>query len=492
MYESKESKSASIAAKRNNRRAAGNHSQLVRQYYSVFVAAWRGRRQSGTPVRKSHEVQFLPAVLELQDTPVSPAPRIVLWVLICLVTISIVWACLGKVDVVAVGVGKVIASGRTKVIQPSETAVIKSVRVNEGDTVKAGDVLIILDPTTAKADVERLQNELVAARIDSERANAMLYAIDNRRPPFFRSQAFSDLTAVDLESAAQWLRGQYDEFASSVQLAEAEIGQRQADIATSQQQLASYRRALPIAVKLADDYQRLLQKQYIARHAYFEKEQARLEIERQITFQASSVAQAVAAKREAERRRDGVIAQARRTSLDLLHQADLKIAGLTQELSKAQFQSNRTILTSPVDGVVQQIATHTVGGVVTPAQQLMLVVPTDQIMEVEAILENKDVGFIHPGQPVSVKLDTFTFTKYGVLGGVVGSVSADAIEDEKRGLVYKARIQLTSASFMVNGKEVKVSPGMSVTAEVKTDERRIIEYFLSPLQQYKNESIRER
>jgi len=487
-----ESKSTGIPSKRHHRSAGRGQDQLVRQYYRVFVAAWRGRRDTDTPIRKIHEIQFLPAVLELQDTPVSPTPRIALWLLVCLITISLLWACIGKVDVVAVGVGKVIATGRTKVIQPSETAVIKSVTVNEGDTVKAGDVLIILDPTTAKADVERLQNELIAARIDSARANAMLVAIENRRPPNFSSQAISNLTAVDLESAAQWLRGQYEEFATSVQLAEAEIGQRQADIATSQQQLASYRRALPIAVKLADDYQRLLQKQYIARHAYFEKEQARLEIERQIAFQASSVAQAVAAKREAERRRDGVIAQARRTILDLLHQADLKIAGLTQELSKAQFQRSRTILTSPVDGVVQQIATHTVGGVVTPAQQLMLVVPTDQVMEVEAILENKDVGFIHPGQAVSVKLDTFTFTKYGVLSGIVGSVSADAIEDEKRGLVYKARIQLTSNSFMVNGNEVKVSPGMSVTAEVKTDERRIIEYFLSPLQQYKDESIRER
>lgn len=492
MHGSQDQKTESVNLKRRNRRGGRGHGILIRRYCNIFVTAWRGRRISDTPFRKAHEVQFLPAVLELQDTPVSPAPRIALWVLMSLIAISLVWACVGKVDVVAVGVGKVIASGRTKVIQPSETAVIKSISVNEGDTVKAGDVLISLDPTTAKADEERLQSELLAAKVDRERANAMLYAIDNRRPPQFKTQSFSDLTQVDLEGAAQWLRGQYDEFATNVQLAEAEIAQRQVDIASAQQQLASYRKALPIAVKLADDYQRLLQKQYIARHAYFEKEQARLEIERQITFQSGSVAQALAAKREAERRRDGVIAQARRTSLDLMHQADLKISGLTQDLSKARFQKNRTILTSPVDGVVQQIATHTVGGVVTPAQQLMLVVPNDQLTEVEVVLENKDVGFIHPGQPVSVKLDTFTFTKYGVLSGVVASVSADAIEDEKRGLVYKARIELTSNTLPVNGKATRVTPGMSVTAEVKTDERRIIDYFLSPLQQHANESLRER
>jgi hemolysin D len=178
--------------------------------------------------------------------------------------------------------------------------------------------------------------------------------------------------------------------------------------------------------------------------------------------------------------------------LDLQQEANQKAASLVQELAKARYQETLTSLKAPVDGSVQQLAIHTVGGVVTPAQPLMVIVPADQLVEVEAMLENKDVGFVRAGQPVTVKVETFTFTKYGTVDGEVLSVSNDAIEDEKRGLIYSSRIRLNTDHLMVNGQRVALSPGMSVTAEVKTDQRRVIEYFLSPLQQHVDESLRER
>ena len=135
---------------------------------------------------------------------------------------------------------------------------------------------------------------------------------------------------------------------------------------------------------------------------------------------------------------------------------------------------------------------HTVGGVVTPAQPLMVIVPLDQPVEVEALLENKDVGFVHPGQPVTVKVETFTYTRYGTLDGEVVSVSGDAIEDERRGLVYSSRIRLNSNQLSMNGQSMLLSPGMAVSAEIKTDQRRIISFFLGPLQRYRDESLRER
>jgi len=230
----------------------------------------------------------------------------------------------------------------------------------------------------------------------------------------------------------------------------------------------------------------------LARHAYLEKEQACLDLARQLGVQQTAVIQAGAAKQEAERRRDGVIAQTRRALLDLLQQADQKIVSLTQELAKARYQEALTTLEAPVDGTVQQLAIHTVGGVVTPAQPLMVIVPQDQPVEVEAMLENKDIGFVHPGQAVTVKVETFTYTKYGTLDGTVVSVSRDAIEDEKRGLIYSSKIRLDRDHLNIKGQDIKLSPGMAVTVEVKTDQRRVIEYFLSPLQQYTSESIRER
>ena len=149
-------------------------------------------------------------------------------------------------------------------------------------------------------------------------------------------------------------------------------------------------------------------------------------------------------------------------------------------------------LTAPVNGTVQQLAVHTTGGVVTEAQPLMVIVPSNQPVEVEALFENKDIGFVRQGQEVEIKVDTFTFTKYGVLDGTVISISDDAIEDEKLGLVYSARIRLSESKIAVGDRVVALSPGMSIKAEVKTDKRKVIDYFLSPLQQYVDESLVER
>ncbi|MCF5167591.1 HlyD family type I secretion periplasmic adaptor subunit, partial [Pseudomonas congelans] len=257
-------------------------------------------------------------------------------------------------------------------------------------------------------------------------------------------------------------------YRSNLEQGETEILQRQADIQAARAQVASLQKTLPIATKLAQDYEHLLQKQYIARHAYLEKEQARLDLERQLAVQQISVLQSNAARQQAERRRDGVVAQTRRAMLDLLQQADQKVASLSQELSKARYQEDLTTVEAPVDGTVQQLNIHTVGGVVTPAQPLMMLVPSDVSVEVEAMLENKDVGFVHVGQDVTVKVETFTFTKYGTIEGEVVSVSRDAIEDEKRGLLYSSKIRLKQNHLLVDGKQFELTPGMAVTAEVKT------------------------
>lgn len=145
-----------------------------------------------------------------------------------------------------------------------------------------------------------------------------------------------------------------------------------------------------------------------------------------------------------------------------------------------------------MSGTVQQLAVRTVGGVVTEAQPLMLVVPQEHLLEIEAFLENKDVGFVRPGQEAEVKIETFPYTKYGIVPGTVKSVSDDAINDEKRGLVYSMRVEMARSTIAVNGADIRLAPGMAVTAEIKTGRRRVIEYFLDPLMQYGMESIRER
>jgi len=471
---------------------SGNTFSLFQRYHHVWRQAWRRRKSMDITPRLAHELQFLPAALELQETPVHPAPRIFFWGILGFAVVALFWSCIGQIEIVAVAPGKIVPNGKSKLIQPSETAVVSAVHVYDGQSVKAGELLVELDPTTAGADVSRIQSELLAARIDRARATAMLDAINQQQPPASLAGTIDNANPQQVLSAQRWLQGQYQEYRNSLALVDAEIHQRSAEIQSARAQVASLQRTVPIARQLAGDYHRLLAKQYVSQHEYLEKEKNRLDLQRELSVQQARVLQDTAALDEARRRREGVVAQNRRAMLDLQQDANQKAAVREQELAKARYQKNRTRLKAPVSGTVQQLAIHTVGGVVTLAQSLMVIVPDDQPVEVEAMLENKDVGFVHVGQPVTVKVETFTFTRYGTIEGEIINVSSDAIEDEKRGLIYSSRIRLKSDSLLVNGQRIVLSPGMRVTAEIKTDQRRVIDYFLSPLQQSLNESLRER
>jgi len=185
-------------------------------------------------------------------------------------------------------------------------------------------------------------------------------------------------------------------------------------------------------------------------------------------------------------------AQTTSQTLQDMTEVQRQIASLDEELTKATDLNNKQILYAPVEGQVQELAINTVGGVVTEAQQLMLIVPSEEQLEVEVFLENKDIGFVHEGMPAELKIHTFPFTKYGVIDGEVTTVSDDATVDEQRGLIYGMHLLMKKNTIWVDNKEVRLMPGMAVTAEVKTGTRRIIEFFLAPLLRHGNESLRER
>jgi hemolysin D len=428
----------------------------------------------------------------LQETPVHPAPRHIQWAIIAFAALALLWACLGEIDVVATATGKIVPSDKTKLIQPSEVAVVKAIHVRDGQLVKAGDLLVELDAQITGADVERLRSEQLAAAIDEARATTLLAAIAEDRAPTNLAKLIPEATPEQQQAAQRWVEGQYLELRSNVAQVQAAIEQQKAEIQASRANVTSLQETLPIARQLSADYKRLLDKAIVGKHAWLEKEQARLDQERELRVQQARVVELQAAKKEAEQRLQGVLAQARRAMLDLQQTSAQKLAALVQELKKAEQRNRLMRLTSPVDGTVQQLAIHTQGGVVTEAQPLMVIVPSDQPVEVEAFLENKDIGFVRPGQEVEIKVDTFNFTKYGVVHGTVVSISTDAIEDERRGLIYSARILLKEKSILVGEQRLDLSPGMAVRAEVKTDKRKVIDYFLSPLKEYQAESLKER
>jgi hemolysin D len=242
--------------------------------------------------------------------------------------------------------------------------------------------------------------------------------------------------------------------------------------------LQHYATALPLATEQAKSYKVLLATNDVSRDAWMEKERSRLQLQAQW--------------QETRNQREALAAEISRTALDQVADARRIAQTSTQEALRATSTSRLLTLKAPVDGTVQQLAVHTLGGVVQAAQPIMQIVPSGGPLEVEAFIENKDKGFVHLDQSAAVKVDTFEYTKYGTLPGRVTHVSQDAIPDEKRGLIYAVKVLLDKTTLDVEGKTTPVTPGMAVNVEIKTGDRRIIEYVLSPLLRHTHEALRER
>ncbi|MCF8152445.1 MAG: HlyD family type I secretion periplasmic adaptor subunit [Burkholderiaceae bacterium] len=467
---------------------------LLRRYATIFSHAWKVRKELDPPQRLPHEAQFLPASLELQETPVSPAPRVIAWLLMSFALLALLWAIFGRMDVVATAHGKIVPNEGSKLIQPMETAVVKAIHVIDGQAVKAGEVLVELDATQAHADSTRTTNDLVTARLQAARARALLAALATGKLP--RIERAEDIGAgIGVERTTQEQRildGQYGEYQARIARIEAEIAKREAERRSTQEIVKKLEQTAPIARQRAEDFKGLVAKNFISKHGYLEKEQIRIEQEADLETEKSRLKELAAAIDEARSQRNSLTAETRRTALDTLNEAEQKATGYGQELLKSDNRGRQMRLTAPVDGTVQQLAVRTVGGVVTLAQVLMVIVPKDDALEVEAFLENKDIGFVNEGQEAEVKIETFPFTKYGTIPARLIHVSHDAINDDKRGLIYSTRARLQRATVLVDGKTVHLSAGMAVSVEIKTGKRRVIEYFLSPLLQYGSESLRER
>lgn len=468
---------------------------LLHRYATVFRQAWARRAELGSPPRQYYEAQFLPAALALQETPVSPAPRVAMWLLIAFALLAVLWACVGHIDIVATAQGKIVPNDRVKTIQPLETATVQAIHVTDGQAVKAGDVLIELDATVADADIAGIDGDLRIVQLLAARDSAYLQSLNKlqqgkRLAPLLQAPAGIELSQADNEQ--RHLDGEWLELVSKLERLEADKASRQAELRAIRATVGKLENTAPIARRLAEDYQQLQAKKYVSSHGYLEREQARIEQEGELATQQEKLESVKASIREADKQKAELLASSQRTALDRLHDSEQKLAGYRQAIIKARQRSQLLKLTAPVDGIVQQLAVHTIGGVVTPAQPLMIVVPAGQALEIEAFIENKDIGFVNPGQAAEIKIETFPYTKYGALHGETTQVSTDAINDEKRGLVYSSKVKLPRTTMQIENKTVNLTPGMAVTVEIKTGQRRVIEYFLSPLIEHVGESLRER
>jgi hemolysin D len=453
------------------------------------------------------EREFLPPLLELQETPPSPTKRLLLWTLIALVIVLITWASVGQISIVSTAPGKFIPDGRVKQLQPMETAIIKAIHVKEGQHVEQGELLLELDPTINAAELKANTEKYALNQLEQSRLSAELGTAPTRG-----SHIAASKEQIALANRTRTAREQ--SYASKLAEAQAALQEKTSAVESAQATLRKYQETTEIAQEREASARPLLENGAISRLDYLQLKQDLATNQNDLAAQEKNLAQADAAKIEAEHK----LAATRRDHVtdiytDLNKDVDTAPA-LKGDLDKAQQLYNLKWLRAPVSGTVQRIDVSTLGQVVTPAQNLITIVPDGTPLVVEATLSNQDIGYVKVGQPVEIKVDTFPFQKYGSLKGTLTWISADA-EDKNAassdtdtrsgaptsdsskaqanpngaGYVYKVYIRPDTTSFTVHGQSTPIQAGMTVQADVVTDHRRVIEFFLSPVTKYLDEGL---
>ena len=447
----------------------------------AFADRYREARQA----RRDYE--FLPATLEVLSRPPAPLPRFMLLFIVAFAAITIAWACWAGMDIVVSAQGMVVPKGKVKVVQALEPGLVTAIHVRDGQRIRAGQPLISLDGTANREDLQTLEKDLAKAALTVMRLEAQL-ANDMAR---FNPPAEADPQAVELHRTLleQSLAAQGERLAtlaSETERCRAEQEAIQADV-------NGRRESVPLVRALYEKKQALAENELISQAELLQAQIEMTDAVQHLAGSESRLKEVVVRRERAEEELGLVQAEYRRDLLDSLTQARNEREQLRHQIAKARNRQSLYELKAPVDGIVQQLAIHTVGGVVTAAQPLLVIVPTESGFEVEAKVLNKDIGFVAPHQPVSVKVTAFPFTSYGALPGTIEWVAGDAVLDQDLGPVYPVRVSLTGHELpnRVNGRTGRITPGMTVSADVKVGSRRVIEYFLGPILRYRDQSLRE-
>ena len=451
--------------------------------------------------RTRAEREFLPAALEVLETPASPLGRSVAALICALFCLAAAWSWLGHIDTVAVAQGRIVPGGRVKLIQPLEAGVVRAIHVREGQRVHAGDPLVDLDPTESEVDLDRTRRVLEESRMEYARADhGLRHAIRRAVAPgragnAVEAEALRRPQGVDeaiFDAERERLESDLGLLDARLAALDSEIGRLEAARAGEVAQSEMLAPLIEVAREHEASLLGLFEKGLGGRGPWFDARRELAQRERERTGHRHRVRQLDSEIAAARRRREETVAEFRHRSAASRVEALARMERARLELRGARLRTERNRLRAPVDGTVQQLSVHTVGGVVRPAEPLMVVVPAGVALEVEAHVLNRDIGFVEVGQPVEVKVEAFPFTRYGLIDGEVAHLSADAVVDERLGAVYPMKVRLAAERIRVGGRVVGLSPGMTVAAEIKTGKRRAIEFFLAPLLRYRSEALRER
>jgi hemolysin D len=462
---------------------------LLRRYAAVWRAGWAVRHELDAPHKLDYELAFQPAHLELIETPVHPAPRFTAHAILTLTIVVLVFCLFAKLDIVATAKGKLVPNVRVKVIQPAVTGVVREIVVRDGEQVEAGHLLMKLDTTQAAADADKANSAKLDAALAVARAQALLDAQQHDRLP--KVATVEGATSARQQDAQRFAEGAWHEYQDKFNAAAAELAKRHAELDSTRQEIAKLEATAPLARKQANEYKALSADRYVAESDYLDKEQTALGQEHELAAQRSHANEFAAGIAGQRAQVQATASEFRRNQLDALEKASEQLTQSRNDETKAKTREALLSLTAPVAGTVQQLAVHTLGGVVTTAQSLMEIVPNDAL-EADVTVENKDVGFVKVSQRVAIKLEAFPYTRYGMIEGDVTELSNDAVQDKKQGLVFTAHVRLKTNRMWIDDRWIALTPGMAVTAEIKTGKQTVAQYLLGPLIEGAQESMHER
>lgn len=416
--------------------------------------------------------EFQPILAEIESDPGNPLGAMTFWLVMAVFVFFLLWSIFGQVDVVVSARGKVVPKGEVKLIQPLNGGIVSQLLVKEGDYVKKGQTLVVIDPSTTAPQLQSAQESLAHVQSEESRlkaaSNGSQYLSGDETQTALYTASLAALEK-QLEAKAQTLSG----IDQQIQGKQAEVGQVAESLRLNQAKRTRLEAVKDIIAK--NDYEQVQNDIQTGEHRLTTLAH---ELE-QLRFQHGQTQEEMAYLKQ----------NFKSTSLNELSEKEKQITQLKANIQESSFKNARQNLVSPVDGYVHELLIHTVGGVVTSAQKVVSIVPVKTPLLVQSIVQNKDIGFVKVGMPVAIKIDTYDFQKFGTLQGKITQIDRDSREDQKLGPVYTVYVTPLQHSLLVEGKRQNLSSGLSLTSEIKVGKRHIIEFFIYPLIKHLDEGM---
>lgn len=423
--------------------------------------------------------EFKPLLSEIEEAPVSPLGRFTFWTLVALIVVTALWLFIGQVDIVVNARGIIVPDGDAKIIQPLDTGVVRQILIKEGDFVKKGQLLIAIDSSTTDAQLQTVNKNLEQSKLEAQRLKA------SGNGEQFNSSNNETIEEFEVQKKL------YEE---NLLVLKSSIGAKEQEIIQLNRQIDStiaQKRDYEFQLKNAQEREKRLANviDIIAYNQYEEAREKLNSLKEAVYRSDAEIGRLQSQKRQIQDEISHVKADFRSQNLTTFSEVQKRINELQANKEQIEFSNINQKITAPCDGYIDKLLIHTIGGIVTPAQELIALTPVETPMLIKAQVLNKDIGFIRVGMPVSIKVDTYDFQKYGILDGTVKSISQNSIEDEKLGPIYEIYIIPKKDTFIIDGNEKKISAGMTLNAEIEIEKRRIIEFFIYPLIKYMDEGI---